>query len=63
MAKRFSELRAKMSPDAQARAHAKAQAMLAEMPLDEECLLLCERSHTPPPDSDSAPGRLASDEG
>jgi hypothetical protein len=35
MAKRFSELRAKMPPAAQARAHAKAEAMLAEMPLDE----------------------------
>lgn len=35
MVRRFSELRAKMSPDAQARAHAQAEAMLAEMPLDE----------------------------
>ena len=35
MAKKFSQLRAKMSPDAQAEAHAKAQKMLAEMPLQE----------------------------
>jgi predicted XRE-type DNA-binding protein len=35
MAKRFSELRAKMSPAAQALANAKAESMLAEMPLDE----------------------------
>lgn len=35
MAKKFSELRAQMSPESQARAQAKAQAMLAEMPLNE----------------------------
>jgi predicted XRE-type DNA-binding protein len=35
MAKKFSELRAKMKPEAQAIAKAKAQAMLAEMPLNE----------------------------
>ncbi|MDO9316738.1 MAG: XRE family transcriptional regulator [Gammaproteobacteria bacterium] len=35
MAKKFSELRALMSPASQARADAKAQAMLAEMPLNE----------------------------
>lgn len=35
MAKKFSELRTQMSPEAQARVDAKAQAMLAEMPLNE----------------------------
>ena len=35
MARKFSELRAKMSPDSRARADAKAHAMLAEMPLNE----------------------------
>jgi predicted XRE-type DNA-binding protein len=35
MAKKFSELRTRMSPEAQARVEAKAQAMLAEMPLNE----------------------------
>jgi DNA-binding XRE family transcriptional regulator len=35
MAKKFSDLRAKMSPEAIARSEAKAQAMLAEMPLQE----------------------------
>lgn len=35
MAKKFSDLRAKMTPDAQARSTAKAQEMLAEMPLYE----------------------------
>jgi DNA-binding XRE family transcriptional regulator len=35
MAKKFSELRSRMSPASQARAEAKAQAMLAEMPLNE----------------------------
>lgn len=35
MARKFSELRAQMSPASQARAEAKAQAMLAEMPLNE----------------------------
>lgn len=35
MAKKFSELRAMMTPESQARAEAKAQAMLAEMPLNE----------------------------
>jgi DNA-binding XRE family transcriptional regulator len=35
MAKKFSELRSRMSPEAQARAEAQAQAMLAEMPLNE----------------------------
>lgn len=35
MAKKFSELRSRMSPEAQARIEAKAQAMLAEMPLNE----------------------------
>jgi DNA-binding XRE family transcriptional regulator len=35
MAKKFSELRARMSPESQARAEAKANAMLAEMPLNE----------------------------
>jgi DNA-binding XRE family transcriptional regulator len=35
MAKKFSELRSRMSPESQARAEAQAQAMLAEMPLNE----------------------------
>ncbi len=35
MAKKFSELRARMSPESQARADAQTQAMLAEMPLNE----------------------------
>lgn len=35
MAKKFKDLRAKMSPASQARSEAKAQAMLKEMPLDE----------------------------
>lgn len=35
MAKKFAELRAQMSPESCARAEAKAQAMLAEMPLNE----------------------------
>ena len=35
MAKKFSELRSRMSPQSRARAQAKAQAMLAEMPLNE----------------------------
>lgn len=35
MAKKFSELRAKMSPEAQARAAARAEAMLVEMQLQE----------------------------
>lgn len=35
MAKPFKLLREKMSPEAQARAHEKAQQMLAEMPLQE----------------------------
>lgn len=35
MAKKFADLRTKMTPESQARAHAKAQAMLAEMPLNE----------------------------
>ena len=35
MAKKFAELRARMSPASQTRAEAKAQAMLAEMPLNE----------------------------
>ncbi len=35
MAKKFSALRSRMSPTAQARSEAKAQAMLAEMPLNE----------------------------
>lgn len=35
MAKKFSELRAKMPPASQARARARADAMLAEMPLNE----------------------------
>ena len=35
MAKKFAELRAKMSPEARAQAEAKAGAMLAEMPLNE----------------------------
>jgi len=35
MAKKFSELRAKMTPESRARAEAMAQKMLAEMPLDE----------------------------
>ena len=35
MAKKFRDLRAKMSPESQARAQAKAQAMLAELPLAE----------------------------
>jgi DNA-binding XRE family transcriptional regulator len=35
MAKNFAVLRAQMSPESQARTEAKAQAMLAEMPLNE----------------------------
>lgn len=35
MAKKFAELRAQMSPESRARAEEKAQAMLAEMPLNE----------------------------
>lgn len=35
MAKKFAELRATMSPESQARSEAKAQVMLAEMPLHE----------------------------
>lgn len=35
MAKKFAELRAKMSPEAQARSSAMAQDMLNEMPLNE----------------------------
>lgn len=35
MAKKFNDLRAKMSPESQARAEIKAKAMLAEMPLNE----------------------------
>jgi len=35
MAKKFADLRAQMSPEARARAQTKAQAMLAEMPLNE----------------------------
>lgn len=35
MAKKFSELRSRMSPESQARAEVKAQAMLAEMLLNE----------------------------
>ncbi len=35
MAKKFSDLRAQMSPEAQARVEAKAQELLAEMPLNE----------------------------
>jgi len=35
MAKKFAELRAKMSPEARAQAEAKTSAMLAEMPLNE----------------------------
>lgn len=35
MAKKFSNLREKMSPESQARAEAKAQVLLAEMPLNE----------------------------
>lgn len=35
MAKKFAELRAKMSPESRVRAEAKAEAMLAEMPLNE----------------------------
>lgn len=35
MAKKFSELRAKMTPDALAQAERQTQAMLAEMPLHE----------------------------
>ena len=35
MAKKFSDLRARMTPESQARAEAMAQAMLAEMPLNE----------------------------
>ncbi len=35
MAKKFSELRAQMPPESRARADAQAQAMLAEMPLNE----------------------------
>lgn len=35
MAKKYSELRATMSPESRARAEAKAKAMMAEMPLQE----------------------------
>jgi predicted XRE-type DNA-binding protein len=35
MAKKFSELRARMSPESRARSENAAQAMLAEMPLNE----------------------------
>ena len=35
MAKKFSELRSRMSPESRARAEAKAQTMLVEMPLNE----------------------------
>ena len=35
MAKKFSALRARMSPQSRARAEVRAQAMLAEMPLNE----------------------------
>jgi len=35
MAKKFAALRAQMSPESQVRSQAKAQAMLAEMPLNE----------------------------
>ena len=35
MAKKFNDLRAKMTPESQARTVAKTEAMLAEMPLDE----------------------------
>lgn len=35
MAKKFSDLRAKMSPEAQGRADARTKAMLKEMPLQE----------------------------
>lgn len=35
MAKKFADLRAQMSPESRARAEAKAQALLAEMPLNE----------------------------
>ncbi len=35
MAKKFADLREKMSPEAQARVEAKAQELLAEMPLNE----------------------------
>ena len=35
MTKKFSELRSRMSPESQTRAEAKAQVMLAEMPLNE----------------------------
>jgi predicted XRE-type DNA-binding protein len=35
MAKKFDSLRARMRPEAQARAEAKAQSLLAEMPLHE----------------------------
>lgn len=35
MTKKFSTLRAKMTPESQARANEKAHAMLAEMPLNE----------------------------
>lgn len=35
MAKKFSELRSRMSPESRARSERKAQAMLAEMPLNE----------------------------
>ena len=35
MAKKFADFRAKMSPEAQARVEAKAQELLAEMPLNE----------------------------
>ncbi|MES2919326.1 MAG: XRE family transcriptional regulator [Pseudomonadota bacterium] len=35
MAKKFSELRDRMSPEAQARAETRAQALLTEMPLHE----------------------------
>lgn len=46
MAKNFKELQAKMSPQARARSQAKANRMIAEMPLDElrEALKLTQES-------------------
>ena len=56
MAKKFAELRAKMAPESQARVEAKAQELLAEMPLNE----LRQQSHkSRTPDAQPQPCRDA----
>lgn len=47
MAKKFSELRAKMSPEAQARAAARAEAVLVEMQLQDSSFDSLFRSTSP----------------